>query len=112
MTSQPAERGASVAGARMIRRTRSNSDPPVAASATLDDDTRQLSSSTSALRVVRGVAARLDRDFVAAVLAFRTHARGHPPDRRVIEQHRLGQRLQQVDEVVVAADVSQFVGQD
>jgi hypothetical protein len=48
VTAQLGERGSSAIGMRRMRRTRSRSDPPVAAIAIVSVDVRQLSSSASA----------------------------------------------------------------
>jgi hypothetical protein len=62
-------------------------------------------------RVVDRAAAGRDREVVAAVLPLDPHALRHPPHRRVVEEQRLCRGLDEVDEVVVAADVGQLVGQ-
>jgi hypothetical protein len=59
-------------------------------------------------RVARGA----HREIVAAQLALLAHPPRHPPHRGMIEEQRLDRALQQVDQVVVAADVRQLVGQD
>ena len=58
------------------------------------------------------IAAQADREIVAAVLALDADAARQPPHRGVIEEQRLDQRLQQVDEIVVAADVRELVRED
>jgi hypothetical protein len=60
-------------------------------------------------RVGDGVAAHAHRHFIAAVLALGANPLREPPHRGVIEEQRLGDGLQQVDKVVVTADVRQFV---
>ena len=60
-------------------------------------------------RVRDAIAAELDREIVAAVLALNPDSVREPPDRRVIEEQRFDDRLQQVDEVVVPPHVGQFV---
>nr|WP_238388708.1 hypothetical protein [Roseimaritima ulvae] len=49
---------------------------------------------------------------VAAVLTFDPNPSRQPPDRGVIEEQRLYQGLEQVDDVVVTAHMSQFVSED
>src|SRR5205807_9988660 len=50
-----------------------------------------------------------DGDVVAAVFPLVANLVRQPPDRRVVEENRLDQRLQQVDEVVVSANVGKLV---
>src|SRR5438067_959223 len=50
-----------------------------------------------------------DGEIVAAVFALVANAIGNPPHRRVIEHQRLDERLHQIDEEVVAADVRELV---
>ena len=57
------------------------------------------------------VAARRHGEIIAAVLALASNARADPPDRRMVEEHRLDGRLHEVDEVIVAADVCELVCQ-
>ena len=64
------------------------------------------------LRVSIRIAAQADRKIVAAVLALDADAARQPPDRRMIEEQRLDERLQQVHQVVVAADVRELVRED
>ena len=64
------------------------------------------------VRVGVRIAAQAHRQIVAAVLALDADPARQPPHRRVIEEQRLDERLQQVDEVVVAADVRQLVRED
>ena len=54
--------------------------------------------------------ADFDRQIVAAVLALGADSARHPPHGGVIEQQRLDDRLQQVDEIVVAPHVRELVG--
>jgi len=61
------------------------------------------------LRVVERIAANGNRDVVAAVLAFNSNPFRHPPDRGMIKQHRFGERLEHVDEIVVAPNVGELV---
>ena len=63
-------------------------------------------------RVSVGIAAEADREVIAAVLALDADPAREPPDRRVIEEQRLDERLQQVDEVVVTTDVRELVRED
>ncbi len=64
------------------------------------------------LRVRIGIAAETDRQVVAAVFALDPDGTRQPPYGRVIEQQRFDERLDQVDEVVVAPHVREFVGED
>jgi hypothetical protein len=48
VTAQLGDRGSSPLGTRRMRRTRSSSDPPVAANAIVVDEVRHISSSASA----------------------------------------------------------------
>lgn len=63
-------------------------------------------------RVAGRVPTRRHREVVTTVLALHAHAVRYPPDGRVVEEQRLGGGLQQVNQVVAAADVRQLVGQD
>src|SRR5690606_32904567 len=56
------------------------------------------------------VAQRGGGEVVGDQFAFAADAARQPPGRRVVEQQGFGQPLQQVDQVVVAADMRQFVG--
>ena len=58
------------------------------------------------------VAAHFHRHIVTAVFPFLSHLSGYPPHRGVIEQQGFNHRLQQVDQVIVAPHVCQFVRQD
>ena len=63
-------------------------------------------------RVDAGVAGEFHYHIVTAVFAFLArYARG-PPDGRVVEQEAFDEALEQVDQIVVAADVRQFVDED
>jgi hypothetical protein len=64
---------------------------------------------SESLRVVERIAANGDRDVVAAMLALNSDPFRYPPDRGVIKQHRFGERLEHVDEIVVAPDVGELV---
>ena len=99
-------------GAPSRRRTRCSSEPPVAASASRPRAAAQLLEVGQRARVGVRIAAQADREIVAAVLALGANPPRQPPHRRVVEQQRLDQRLQQVDEIVVAADVRELVGED
>ena len=70
---------------------------------------RSDSRSASAVGVGDRIAAQADGEIVAAVLALDADPAREPPDRRMIEEHRLDERLQQVHQVVVAADVRELV---
>jgi hypothetical protein len=59
-----------------------------------------------------GIAAEADGEIVAAVLALVSNAPRQPPHRRVIKEQRFDEGLQQVHEVVVAADVRELVRDD
>ena len=63
-------------------------------------------------RVYEGVATSGNRQIVAAVLPLLAYFLSHPPDRGMIEQQCFDGRLQHVQQVIVAADVRQFVSQD
>ena len=58
------------------------------------------------------IATQADREVVAAVLALGADASRQPPDRGVIEEQRFDERLQEVDQVVVASDVRELVRQE
>jgi hypothetical protein len=65
------------------------------------------------LGVVGGLGAgAVDDEVVAAGFALEAHARGDVPGGRVEEEEGLRDRLKEVDEVVVAADVGELVGED
>ena len=57
------------------------------------------------------VAGRGYGQIVAAMLAFGADLAGEPPHRGMVEQQALGDALQQVDQVIVTADVRQLVRQ-
>ena len=63
-------------------------------------------------RVSVGIAAEPDREIVAAVLALNADPARQPPYGGVIEEQRLDERLEQVDEVVVTTDVRELMRQD
>ncbi len=46
------------------------------------------------------------------MFAFGADLGGHPPHGRVVEQQRLDESLEQVHQVIVSADVGQFVCED
>ena len=60
-------------------------------------------------RIGQHIAANRDRELIAAALALAADLLGHPPDGGVIEQNRFDDRLDHADEVIVAADVGEFV---
>ncbi len=62
-------------------------------------------------RIDHAIATELGGEIVAAVLSFDANLAGNPPDRGVIEEQRVDGGLQQIDEVIVAADMGQFVRQ-
>ena len=62
-------------------------------------------------RIGEGIAVDARRPVVATQLALRANVAGHPPDRGMVEQQRLDDALQDVDQIIVAADVRQFVKQ-
>ncbi len=100
-------------GARPTSRTmRSKSEPPFAAIAKAGASEQQPLELDERAGVAHRVAAGGHREVVAAVLALDAHAVRHPPHGGVVEEQRLGRGLQQVHQVVVAADVRQLVGQD
>ena len=109
--SQPGARPACV-GAPSSRRTRCSSDPPVAASTSVAGCRTQPFELGERRRVGHRIAAQAHREIVAAVLALDADPARQPPHRRVIEQQRLDERLQQVDEVVVTPDVRELVRED
>ena len=53
-----------------------------------------------------------DRQVVAAILAFLAHLFRHPPNRRVVEQDCLYERLTYTYEIVVSLYMSQLMGKD
>jgi len=57
------------------------------------------------------VAGGFDGQVVAAQLALDTNLTRYPPDGGMVEKHRFGDALEEVDQVVVAADVREFVDQ-
>ena len=58
------------------------------------------------------VATELDGGVVAALFAGEAHLAGSPPDGGVIEEEGFHDDLEDVDEIVVAADVGEFMGED
>ena len=68
--------------------------------------------SNQRIRVEPPVAAYGERRVVARVLTFGADPCRRPPDRWMVEEQRLGDRRDQVDEEVVAADVCQFVSEN
>ena len=94
-------------GRPRMRRTRPTSEPSVAASANAAAlHRRQLGERRD---IDQAIAADRDRQIVAAVLALGAHFGRHPPHGRVIEEQRLDDRLQQVDEIVVPPHVRELV---
>ena len=61
--------------------------------------------------VGEGVAANGHGDVIAAEFSFVAEVAGDPPHGWVVEEERFGDALQNVDQVIVAADVSEFVGE-
>ncbi len=61
-------------------------------------------------RIAQRIAARLDREVVAAQLPLEADPIRRPPDRRVVEEHGLGHDLEHVDQVVPPFDVRELVG--
>jgi len=51
----------------------------------------------------------MDGEIITAQLAFVTNARRDPPNRRVIEKERLHDHLQDIDEIIVPANVRDLV---
>ena len=96
-------------GAPSRRRIRCTSDPPLAAMASSAAGSAQLFEIGQRPGVGDRIAAEADREIVAAVLALDADPPREPPDRGVIEQECLDQRLQEVDQVVVTADVRELV---
>ncbi len=62
--------------------------------------------------VMQAVLADVDHQIVAAVFALGADLARYPPDGRVIEQERFDGRLNQVDQVIVPANVGQLVRQN
>src|SRR5437016_456224 len=60
-------------------------------------------------RIVEGVAAHRHDEVIATILAFRADYAGDPPDRGMIEQQVLRDRLEQIYQVIAAADVGELV---
>ena len=60
-------------------------------------------------RVRDGIATQRHRDVVAAMLALDTNPRREPPHRGMVEEQCLHDRLQQVDQIIVAADMRELV---
>ena len=58
------------------------------------------------------ITTQADGEVVAAVLALRANASRQPPDGGVIEEQRLDERLQEIDQIVVAPDVRELVRQN
>ncbi len=63
-------------------------------------------------RITDRIPAHRHSHIVAAMLALIANARRQPPDRRVIEQQRLSERLHQVDEVVVTSHMGDLMRED
>jgi len=61
------------------------------------------------VRVRDGIAAEADGKIVAAVLALDPDPARDPPHRRVVEEQRLDDGLEQVHQVIVPADVRKFM---
>ncbi len=62
--------------------------------------------------VVEAIAGEGDGDVVTAVFAFLAYAGGEPPDGGVVEEEGFDDALDQVHEIVVAADVGEFVSEE
>ena len=60
-------------------------------------------------RVDHAVAANLHGHVITAVLALAADLLGDPPGYRMIEQQRLQDHLQRIDEVVVPANMGELV---
>ena len=72
----------------------------------------QLSDGRERVRVADGIAAGLDRGIVTTELALDSNPSRGPPDGGVVEEQRLREHLQHVDEIVMAANVGQLVRED
>ena len=59
-----------------------------------------------------GAATQPDRFIVAAQFALDAHPMRHPPYRRVIEEQCLDGHLEDIDQIVVPADVCELVSED
>ena len=91
---------------------RSRSEPSAAPSDGCNSRCRHDASAISASAYAARFSGDGDGGIVAAVFAFLANAPGDPPDARVEEQQRFGNRLQQVDRIVAAADVRELVGDE
>src|SRR3569833_1867816 len=59
--------------------------------------------------VHKRIAVEGDRDIVAAVCTLQADMPRNPPDAGVVEERCLGDALQDVDQVIMTADVGQFM---
>ncbi len=62
--------------------------------------------------VEEGIADEGGREVVAAVFALLADVGGDPPDGGVVEEEGFDEGLQEIDEIIVAANVGEFVGED
>ena len=99
-------------GAPSRRRTRCSSDPPVAASASCTAHRAAPRDRPAPGRRRTDRRTGSPRGRRSSSRARSRMRAGQPPDRRVVEEQRLDQRLQQVDQIVVAADVRELVRED
>ena len=59
-----------------------------------------------------GTAGDFDHEIVTAVLAFDAHDAGDPPDCGVVEEDAFDEDLGEIHQVIVTADVGEFVEED
>src|SRR4029079_5467642 len=62
-------------------------------------------------RIRHNVATHTHRDIIAAVLTLDSNLPRHPPRARMVEEQRLGDPLETVDEEIVPLDVRELVSQ-
>ena len=93
------------------RRMRSTREPPVAAtpSTGLCGNSARAASASG---IIERAAASQRRRVVAAVLPLDADAIRDPGDGRMIEEHRLHDVLHEVDQVIMSANMNQFVGEN
>ena len=69
------------------------------------------SATRTRVRAYRRGAAEFNGESVAAGFAFAADLMADPPDGRIEEQQRFGEELEQVGEIIAAADVGEFMQQ-
>ena len=94
------------------RSMRASNDPPFAASASCGPAASQGFKLSQCPRVSQRVALNGNSEIVATMLSLQSHLLGNPPDGWMVEEQSLDGCLQQVHQIVVPADVSQFVSQN